>query len=403
MPCAVRAIVAEGHACVVTAVRALSLVRVAGVPLVVRNVACARRAGFSEVVVLADDTAAIGRALTEHHWAAADVEVRDRLGELPADTVTIVAPDALVDVNALRAEAARAALHGRGGVTLVTGGGAAAMVSGDASHVFSRFAGRALQLDDCLALLASRDGDGARQPSGVARRIVDPGDVAAAELALCAQMRAQSAATDGYLARLDRRVSCLISRWVARHTRLRPNHLTAIGTAIGLASAWALARGTYAGSVIGAVLFVVAAIVDGCDGEVARLTFRESRFGQILDVTTDNLVHLAIFVGLAVGVHRADPGGHHLVLAALLLSGFALDGALSYYFLVVRPQWRSSTDAGVRQRVLKGLEALMNRDFAYVLLLLAVVGRLQWFLWAAAIGSYVFAAAFVVFYARGEA
>jgi hypothetical protein len=52
----------------------------------------------------------------------------------------------------------------------------------------------------------------------------------------------------------------------------------------------------------------------------------------------------------------------------------------------------------LRQRLLRGFEALMNRDFAYGLVLLAVIGHLDWFLWGAAFGTYVYAAALVVVY-----
>jgi hypothetical protein len=57
----------------------------------------------------------------------------------------------------------------------------------------------------------------------------------------------------------------------------------------------------------------------------------------------------------------------------------------------------------VRQRVLSGLEALMNRDFAYLLLVLAIVDRLHWFLRGAAIGSYAFAALFIGLHRAGQA
>jgi phosphatidylglycerophosphate synthase len=150
-------------------------------------------------------------------------------------------------------------------------------------------------------------------------------------------------------------------------------------------------------------------IIDGCDGEVARLTFRESAFGQIFDVTTDNLVHLTLFAGLAIGMYRSDPHGPYLTLMAILLGGFACTCVASYFFLVHRPGFARSggpphTWKGrLRQRILAGLESLMNRDFAYLLVLLAIAGRLHWFVWGAAFGTYGFAIALVLVYRWREA
>jgi hypothetical protein len=56
---------------------------------------------------------------------------------------------------------------------------------------------------------------------------------------------------------------------------------------------------------------------------------------------------------------------------------------------VLRPQTTQSTKTRLH-------ESLASRDFAYLLPILAAFQKLSWFLWATAIGSYVFAAAWGV-------
>ncbi|MDH5626045.1 MAG: CDP-alcohol phosphatidyltransferase family protein, partial [Nitrospira sp.] len=82
---------------------------------------------------------------------------------------------------------------------------------------------------------------------------------------------------------------------------LSPNAITIVSTTVGLMAAIGFGLGTYAAGIAAAVLFQLAAVIDCCDGEVARLTFTESPFGAWLDIAMDNVVHMAIFGGIAIG------------------------------------------------------------------------------------------------------
>ena len=68
-----------------------------------------------------------------------------------------------------------------------------------------------------------------------------------------------------------------------------PNVITILATLVGLVAAAGFGVGTYSAGIIAALLFQLAAIIDCCDGEVARLTFTESPFGAWLDIAMDNV------------------------------------------------------------------------------------------------------------------
>ena len=74
-----------------------------------------------------------------------------------------------------------------------------------------------------------------------------------------------------------------------------------ISIAIGLCGAPFFLSALWYWQTVGALLFLLHSIVDGCDGELARLRFQESRFGGILDFWGDNIVHVGIFACIAVG------------------------------------------------------------------------------------------------------
>ena len=101
--------------------------------------------------------------------------------------------------------------------------------------------------------------------------------------------------TDGWVSRyVNRPISTRISRWLVR-TPVTPNMVTLVTFLSGLLGAWFVLDGTYWTVLLGAFLFQVSSVLDGCDGEVAVLTFSESKYGSWLDTITDNLTYLAFF------------------------------------------------------------------------------------------------------------
>jgi hypothetical protein len=100
-------------------------------------------------------------------------------------------------------------------------------------------------------------------------------------------------------------------------------------------------------------------------------------------VIGDNVVHLALFSGIAIGLYRRAPAPRLMILGALLVIGVLVSMATVWWSIV-----RHRATAA-QQRL---FEAFASREFAYVLVVLTAAGLLEWFLWAAAIGNYLFSA-----------
>ena len=152
-------------------------------------------------------------------------------------------------------------------------------------------------------------------------------------------------------------------------TRMTPNAMTAVSVAIGLAGAAFFLSGEARFQFAGALLFLLHSILDGCDGELARLKFQESRLGGVLDFWGDNVVHCAVFACLAVGWSRdaADPrpliAGALAVAGTLLSAGFVARHALGN--AGGGPQFTSVTRRA-QTRLSRIADMLARRDFIYL-------------------------------------
>lgn len=213
-------------------------------------------------------------------------------------------------------------------------------------------------------------------------------DASDCEAKLMGVLAAQTAEGDGFMARhFDRKVSQFFSRRLVR-TQVTPNQVTLMGVSIGLTGALLLSLPGYWPHLLGSLLFVFCVIVDGVDGEIARLKLMDSRFGHYLDITTDNLVHIAVFIGMAIGLFNETGNSLYLWALWFLLGGFAVC-ALAVYQCILRAD---AVTLERSPRLLRLMGMVSNRDFAYLVVLLAVADRLNWFLIGASAGTYLFAA-----------
>ena len=176
---------------------------------------------------------------------------------------------------------------------------------------------------------------------------------------------------------------------------MSPNTITLISMLIGLAAAGCIATGLYQWGILGALLFQFAVIMDCCDGEVARLTFSESAFGKEFDILADNVVHIAIFVGIATGAYLHGPW-EGSILPLILGMTTVVANACSFWLVnqalrlrALPHRWRQLTKSE-QSKVDFLLRNIANRDFSVIVLLSAIFNVLGWFLWIVAIGIWAF-------------
>jgi phosphatidylglycerophosphate synthase len=306
--------------------------RIAGLPVWERIVRAGLRAGYTRVLVWSP-----GGLLSERAVALIEgVEViraadawRARVALLPAARpVTIVGGGTVVSAELLAAAELLSAADGAP-VDVPAGSdwretGVLRMTVRDASdprHAIELLAERRLRR---AALPSGEDVCGQR--AKLALRFTTRQELEDAERAI---RRSIFKPTDATIARFNRRLSLPISVALIR-TPLTANQLSVALVAMGFYAAWLFSVGQYWAGVLGGFVSLAASVLDGCDGEIARLKFQESALGCWIETVGDYSYYIAIFVGLTMGAVR-QTGWH----AFYWIGALALGGTLLVFALLI--------------------------------------------------------------------
>lgn len=205
--------------------------------------------------------------------------------------------------------------------------------------------------------------------------------------------------TDGIYARWNRRISIPISRLLIK-LPITPNMVTVFTLLVSVISGVFFALGGYLHTLVGALLSHLACILDGSDGEVARLTFQESEFGCWLETVCDNAYYASIYTGMVIGMYRTTGSMAYPIAGILLgvgmLMSFIMTGYQRRYVARHRPEkylseWQKEMDAhrdNALYRFARRHEFLVRRSFLpYAILFFAIIDFMDFVLFMSALGA----------------
>ena len=167
---------------------------------------------------------------------------------------------------------------------------------------------------------------------------------------------------DGFVSRhLNRRISRPVARLLT-HTPATPNQVSVASLGAALAAFFAF---VYDAHLIAAVLAQASSILDGVDGDLARLKKMTSAFGGFMDSILDRYADALIILGLAIW--SADDGARfHVWLTAF----WALTGTFAVTYT------RARIVNAPRDLFDRGITSVASRDVRlFIVMVGALVGQ----------------------------
>ena len=103
-------------------------------------------------------------------------------------------------------------------------------------------------------------------------------------------------------------------------------------------------------TILAGLVIQLSSIVDGCDGEVARLKFKSSKFGGWFDTILDRYADTAIVAGVSFGYWLAHPHAVVWLGAIFALTGFIMASYTKKEFVI---RYQSDPPGGLFGKLIK--------------------------------------------------
>lgn len=222
-------------------------------------------------------------------------------------------------------------------------------------------------------------------------RVIDEASRRRAERAIFAELLRGDL---GFVARyLNKPVSFFVTRHLLCRLPMTPNMVTIGAAFVGLMGALLVASGGPALMVWGFFLAHLQSILDGCDGELARVRFQQSAIGEWLDTIVDDGLNIVLFTCLGIGLYRATGSGWALAAGLVAAALHVAYDAVAYRELhlqgrggeIIKVKWHITGSSDMKSRLSSGkrgplvtLHTLGRRDFYILIFLVYTLVGLPW-------------------------
>ena len=188
----------------------------------------------------------------------------------------------------------------------------------------------------------------------------------------------QGKSNDGPVSRwLNRPISTRISKFLVNFN-ITPNQISFVSFVLSMIAAGLFALGNYWFLALGGIVAQFASIIDGSDGEVARLKYLSSDYGGWLDAVLDRYSDAFLLFGLTWYVYSQDLSPWALGIGFLAIIGsFMLSYTADKYDNLMKKRTKKGLRMGRDVRVfLMFLGAILNQAYT-VLIVIAVLMNLE--------------------------
>ncbi|MCJ7740934.1 sugar phosphate nucleotidyltransferase [Candidatus Microgenomates bacterium] len=182
---------------------------------------------------------------------------------------------------------------------------------------------------------------------------------------------------DGIVSKnFNRKVSGLITKLFLIKTPITPNIITLSTLILAIPTFFLLTKGRYPWVLFGGLLIQFLSILDGCDGEIARLKFLKSKWGVFFDTVIDRYVDIIIIFGMIYGYWLTTHNETIWIMGFFVVSSLIMDIFTSREIKVVtrkKIRWPILNVRRDTRLLILSLGAITNQVFFTMIIMLLIL------------------------------